>query len=792
MPVTTTVKNYNGFMKGLVTEGNPFNAPNDSVRDMVNCEVGVEGGIRRRKGLAKESVISPESSVFGTDTNNFVVNVFEWPAPGGSSVKNFVVSFQGNSLTVWDKVDGKISDNLKFTASIPTMPNDSAYYGTAVRGTFVIRDRILIYNELTDTISFSGNVFPQIRDFAGIDDGFAIDDKPLTQNFNIFSNTVEPPVGTTITGVSSGATAVFAGFIKVFGGDPLHCFFIESTGLFINGEILTGWGTGGQVTSVPVGTIHSLHDYNLQNQGWSQQRIINYIGGPAIGTIPVPSGVPIVFGGRYPSNAQIPSAGKDSNGDFSAEELDKVDFGTSLAPRGHFIISTNAINTRQLVSGLAVPNGNSAEFQNDGTVFSNRYCLCGSDPNRIGQPSNNLLISQQITDIDSVIVNNGSLGRFYQLNDPTAEIGNELLDTDGIVIPILEAEEILGSHAFGSGLFVFATNGVWVVRGGLETGFSASNFSLDKISNKGCVSIASVVETQTALMYWSHSGIFAVSQDSIGNYSTSNVSEQTIRTFYNSFSAGDKISAKGFYDQLNERVFWSYADTVGYGSDHNTRILVLNLKEVAFFPYTFSRSSTNLDVFGGFISGFTQNPNELGFEDEVKPLLYHYRDANTLHRASWGEFRRVDFRDVIIGGQGATNYLSNFTTWDDHLGGPILDKRSQYVFCYLNKTEDGFTDIGGGVLTPDNTSSCMMTGKWDWSVTDEGGKFSTQREVYRHRRVYIPVDANDTFDNGVSVVWTKNKVRGKGKALALRFDSQEGIDFQMIGISVPYEVETTA
>ena len=78
--------------------------------------------------------------------------------------------------------------------------------------------------------------------------------------------------------------------------------------------------------------------YNLYNQGWTDDKIEAYKAANA---------------GRLPSNTKQWIFGKDANDNFDANVLAKVDFGTSQAPRGRFII--NAFQQRRGAAVNAVP-----------------------------------------------------------------------------------------------------------------------------------------------------------------------------------------------------------------------------------------------------------------------------------------------------------------------------------------------------------------------------------------------------------------------------------------------------
>jgi hypothetical protein len=73
-----------------------------------------------------------------------------------------------------------------------------------------------------------------------------------------------------------------------------------------------------------------------------------------------------------------------------------------------------------------------------------------------------------------------------------------------------------------------------------------------------------------------------------------------------------------------------------------------------------------------------------------------------------------------------------------------------------------------------------MSAFWDLKTTA-----SSSQEVYRFR---IPVTANPLdlteFNYPYSSVVTRNRIRGRGRNLKLRFESSVGKDFQLQGYEV--------
>ena len=88
---------------------------------------------------------------------------------------------------------------------------------------------------------------------------------------------------------------------------------------------------------------------------------------------------------------------------------------------------------------------------------------------------------------------------------------------------------------------------------------------------------------------------------------------------------------------------------------------------------------------------------------------------------------------------------------------------------------------------PDNPSSCMVQAQWDWADSINSGKWGTSFQTYRYKRNYIPTGASDTFDYGKNVIVTKSKLRGNGKALSLRIESEAGKDCKLLGWAVLME-----
>ena len=148
------------------------------------------------------------------------------------------------------------------------------------------------------------------------------------------------------------------------------------------------------------------------------------------------------------------------------------------------------------------------------------------------------------------------------------------------------------------------------------------------------------------------------------------------------------------------------------------------------------------------------------------------------------KFTNKSFTDWETAGSGTgANYSSYLITGYELFGDILRDKQIPYVFFYFNRTEDGFTDTGSA-LTLDNPSSCLVQAQWNWSNSANSGKWGNEFQAYRLLRNYIPTGASDTFDYGDAVIVTKNKLRGSGKTISLKIQSEAGKDLQILGWGV--------
>lgn len=87
-----------------------------------------------------------------------------------------------------------------------------------------------------------------------------------------------------------------------------------------------------------------------------------------------------------------------------------------------------------------------------------------------------------------------------------------------------------------------------------------------------------------------------------------------------------------------------------------------------------------------------------------------------------------------------------------------------------------------------NQSSCILQGRWEWTDNATPSRWTPGEQIYRRKQLYTPVDVNDAYSDGYPLVVAKTKIRGKGKALQLKFQSEAGKEMKIAGWAINYAI----
>jgi len=719
------VKDYLTFTGGIITDASPLSFPENASVDEYNCVLYRDGSRSRRLGLDVE-----DNAVWNTVTGveGFRWNSMEWLGAGDNSELRFVVIQAGSQLYFFEGESESFSDKLIYIYNFPDpspITTGLKVEGVSVMGDFVVTNAglpiVFKYDAATNTITHN---FIQIaiRDVFGVVDGLAINENPaalsIEHNYNLLNQ---------------------------------------------------GWSKRPTGTSPPVAVsiypdLGSSVIYATSQQTLSNANITAYEAATNF----------------YPDNTQIWWAGKNADDDFSPTALDKIDFGTTAAPKGRVILDAfNRGASRKAVwpSGTSLPDDQELGRPSALCFAFQRIWYAGVKSAIVDGDDNSPVMTGFVFH-SRTLRNHYDLGICYPAADPCSEYDAQIVDTDGGFINIPDSGQIYRIANISDAVFVFAQFGVWMIRGG-QDGFTASNYSVSKLTEFGVSSPESIVIAGDSAFYWSDSGIFTLTASG-EQAGVSNITETTISALLDAIPESSKQYVTGNYDPINRRVSWllNVGDYVeGFVETFNNE-LILDLNLGAFYRHSYLVNNRDL-----FVSGYAMSRVFLPVPDShksrvntvVKYLVVN-TETNGQFSFTFSHMRDGSFHDFPT--LANENYSSYLVTGYEVAGMPSNKKWSPYIVCHFRRTEMNVVD---GVF--DFPSSCFVQSRWDWTGSPASGKWGVPQQVYRLLR-YSVMTENGVFDYGQDVITTKPRIGGSGRALSLKFESEEGKDFHLYGWSI--------
>ncbi len=735
-------KIYRSFTKGLITEASPLTFPENASIDERNFVLNRNGSRSRRLGVDYEGGYSLTSTGFTSSALATGKQSFhKWDMPGGDTTVAIGVVRILDKLWFLDLLTNAPSSNLLNGGSSITISG----LGDADIETATINNKLIIvsedltnpvllsYNSSTDTVSQT-TITVEVRDIWGVNDSLLVNQRPST--------------------------------------------------------------------------LSVTHKYNLRNQGWS----------PTVQTTTGADAIDRTFTQLtvYPSNADTWVTGKITNPSdanfekYDGDTLEKNSTSNYQVAKGSYIIDAfNRGTEREANSGITgLPLDKENGAFSTVASYAGRIFYSGVNSSISGGDSRSPNYSGYVF-FTTIITGDDKLGVCYQEADPTDANINDLVTTDGGTIQIPEATQIVKIVSSQASLLVFADNGVWEVYGDTG-GFIATSFQTSKISTNGVKNAKSIVNVNGTFLYWSKAGIYLLSPDpSSGRFSAKSISLTTIQSLFLDIPTVGKNFCKGFYDEKENRVRWLYNDTDTYTTanyiNKYNKELVLDLTLEAFYVNEFSSLASNSPYIADYIEipGYavaSEDTNVLVDTDEV---IVTSNDAVIItqdvvaSRSSQFSFLTIRgtsftvskylnrrFTDWELAGSGTgADYSSYLITGYELFGDVMRSKQIPYIFFYFNRTEDGFSTVGSN-LELDNPSSCLVQSQWNWADSANSGKWGNQFQAYRLLRNYIPTGDTDPFDYGDAVIVTRNKLRGSGKTISLKIQSEAGKDMQILGWGV--------
>ena len=712
MPQNLTQRTVNQLIRGLITEAGELGFPENASVDELNCVLNRDGSRSRRKGIAYET--SNVLSSFNVNSNNAFSYGF-WRNPAGRSDLLFLVIQHGQTLSFYSLTSKPYSANEKtFSVNL---------------NTFVAGAKV-VYSYRVDLTSINGTLV-----------------------------VASEAINTFYVSYDAGADTITSTAISFVVRD----FDWQSTYTTLDQSIASG-------------SVTDKRKYDTYNAGWSGDKgskaLVLYLAATTSvyggGTVPTTGATAI---SQYPPLTNPWYIGKNSTGDFSVVEWEKIQSTSSLTGNGLFKLNFFS-KDRATVSGLA---GYPVETE------TNRFTTVESHAGRIwysglgtGKNSGVILYSQVFESIKSDVASE-FIGQCMQRNDPTSEDFSDLLESDGGVIRIPDAFNIQKIYSYGEHLFVFADNGVWVV-GGSDRKFSPTGYFVNKVSQIGMLNKYSFVVAEGAPLWWSKNGIHTMTFDETSGVPTEqNISISTVQTLWDGISPKSKAGVVATYDYVNKRVYWAYPENDDTAILRLRRVLVLDIELKAFYPWLLANNNTAM--VGCF---FTEPYNNTDSSWTSGGLGDTEANLVTIIKAPPGSISFGGFTDSTFFDFTTASYDSYVETGYDFIGDLLLKKNAPYVTVYCRSTEDGFTGDETIGYTAIDASSLFMRAYWDFKTTN-----ATSQQVYRVKPFALvnPADLTNNQQDR-TVVTSRLKVRGRGRSMRLRFESEANKNFIFLGYSV--------
>lgn len=701
----------NSFKGGLITEATGINFPQDACTESYNCVHDEKGRTKRRYGFDYEANYTTQAVATGDNS----ISGYTWNNVAGDGSLSIRVQQVGDTLYFYNiTTSASLSENIISNTSdvlqtvdlntYAVSANDPALnecqYAAGTGYLVVVHPQCEPFYVVCDPETFditTTQITPKIRDLEGLDDGYAVTDRPTAS----------------------------------------------------------------------VGTLTTEHKYNLFNQGW-------YFDSNAALTAWDTSET------TMPSNADVWWLFKNSSGAFDATTIPNVYTGNAPAPKGHYILDlfNQDRTTASGISSITTVTTGSQRFSTS-AFMNGRIFYAGLNYSGF---SSNIYFTR-------IIETKDQLGICYQENDPTAEDNSDLLSTDGGVIKITDIQAVVKLVPLVNVLLVFATNGIWAITGSVGTGFSPADFTVTKISSISALGASSFIDIDGFPAWWNLDGIYVLKpSDDTGSsrgFVVESLTDTTIRTFYNDIPSKSQKLAKGVYNPLEKIARWVYKseDASGPETEYKfDRVLSFNFLTGAWYPWTIDITNVAIhDVVlikgEGGVQGVENVTTEDGFiiQDQTgdpvtsfgltrfviaprfKFFVSKLDDSGATRSYTFAESRSTTYLDWYSYDTTGTDYESTFTVGYKIHGDTQRFFQANYVFVFLEQ---------------ETNATCYMQGLWEFTTSADSNRWSTAQNVY-----------NSALTNR-AVNFRRLKVRGKGRALQLKFTSDTGRPFTILGWSL--------
>jgi hypothetical protein len=548
--------------------------------------------------------------------------------------------------------------------------------------------------------------------------------------------------------------------------------------------------------SVRPASITSAHRYNLQNQSWGIPRkddtntLVDPITKYGTDLSYFPSNTEQVWQGLQFQAGATPFERMYTNmfpetygaSPSSAKGYFIIDALTRGASRATALAANNAKYPTLTNYTITFPQDETTTGPTVVGSFAGRAWFAGFGKEQTGTDKRSPYLADTVF-FSQLIKDKTDVTKCYSEGDPTSRDSNDLVDTDGGFIKILGMLDPQAMAVIRDRLVILAKNGVWEILGGGSTGFTATNYMVNKISDVGCIARYSVVVAEDKLFYFGASGINVVEVNQNNDTVASEFTTGIVRQYYTSiydYSSGvyarnALTHAKGAFDPITKKVRWIVSLRRNSQNVPEVLELCFDMALKAFstnriqnaFVSTLFYSKKNLSSISG------ESSRNITRDTMFYHIVYQVGSAGVYALA---RYKNPLFKDIGFG----SLYLdaeAKMIFGDSTFGDSGVKKQVPFLTIHMRRTETGFDNLGAML----NTSGCLIRTHWDWAASETTNKIGSYFQAYRPNRLYFPSTFPSTDSPEFEIATSRNKVRGLGRALAIEVKTEAEKDCRLVG-----------
>jgi hypothetical protein len=318
------------------------------------------------------------------------------------------------------------------------------------------------------------------------------------------------------------------------------------------------------------------------------------------------------------------------------------------------------------------------------------------------------------------------------------------------VITIQGSGSIYELFPIQNGLVVRAANGIWFITGSQGIGFSATDYTITKISGVESISPRPSANVLGYPVFWNQEGIWTVMPSAQGGgLVVENTALDTILTFYNNIPMVSKKYVRAAYNPITYEIQWLYRSTAETGLSNRYQldtILCLNTHTKAFYHFVVSQG-TGIPYLAGL--NYVEGPG--GATTSTPAFKYYCYSGSSYTFAQ--EYSSV-YNDWTIQGN-PTTYVSSFTTAYYLHGGGMKKFQPNYLYMYSRNAAN---------------ARYIVQGTWDFAISGNSGRISMRQNVN-----------NTASTTNYSMLYRRHRLRGRGTTMQIQVTSIDGLPFDFMG-----------